>query len=59
MTLARKALSVDDGLQSDGIDETRYNIKRTEKRERDFEETTRASSTEGFCFVLSVPGPSI
>jgi mannose-6-phosphate isomerase-like protein (cupin superfamily) len=55
MTLAQKALSVDDSLRSDGIDETRHNIKRAEKRERDFEEATRASSTKRFCFVLSVP----
>jgi len=31
----------------------RHSIK--EKRERDSEEATKASSTKRFCFVLSVP----
>jgi hypothetical protein len=35
----------------------RHSIK--EKRERDLEEAKKASSTKRFCFVLSVPGPSI
>ena len=54
MTLAEKVLSVDDSRPSDGIDNIGHNIKRAGKRERDFEEATRASSIKRFCFVLSV-----
>jgi hypothetical protein len=59
MTLAQKALSVDDSLQPEEIDETIYNIKEQRKEKGILKKPRGPLQLRGFVSSCRCHGPSI